>query len=1530
LNEKLMTEEGYGQVVNPKTWKRLTAKRAALRGASYQLLAVCTEKLTEFVRVPGQLERVATMMASIFNESDMLNISSMWDAVLVFYRVYPEAWTLAKGNRTDFNKTMFPQLMKLIKSNFRGCGKQGYPPLLPFLAMVPADISSDYNNGGHIGFVSDLFKALDLVNDAPNTTMNDVHAAVSVKIECATYLLVAPIEPSAGESDHSELLELCLQPIVQGFHAGLSWPPRKEFYEPLQKAICPLHRVTIKNDGTRLISSDPEKLWNILLNIASQAISSGNADSISRYSKDLSDLLHPILQTICREDLEPDPGGFIDVVLKLAFQAIQEQKLKAELVPLFSVVAEELGLEYVLASRYNSVLPSGLLEFYERNMNLWVSQFIEEGITIRPLALLLKALFDAAGAYDENIKMVWWNATLEKVAEALDTVSVQSLLEIGKNFVPNTVPSVEAFTLKVAEKLVQKEWSKVDYGDLDGLFYTIGEKPYIANDCVSSLVSQYLENPQSMDLLSLILLMVCGSADAEFRKIVTNSLPGIWTLVFLEGDENELITALGCPLEEAFSKFLHITETDELQPLMTEVCSQVIQEITLHQPRCENLALLIVKSIQMAEIYKFDAEMMDKLLNDLGLFNNEQWEKARTAGGHLHQNLWQTQYEILNILHEEEIEASTQWAERISCQGCPKLFWEMMIAYMCFVSDAPILGPAKVGWMEASSWWCSINEFPVNKSPALKIKGLEEFFFSSESDFDFFYKILKEGVSEAQEFIASFSRLGFEEFVDGVALRLEMLNLIISLTVGKEKKVPLSKSFMPETFQKGGQVLYEGQNGEEEVTVLKVHYDDGVTDPYFSIRLSDGKEKQTVGGKLKRLQETEEAENTKGEQRTAEILDILIQEEQMVWKNKFEKDVEEDSQEDKGRLALLNCLVLPCLQVCGSHETRKLWFDAAEKWISVVGSFTSETDITKVSLALEVLSSHYKGSAFIFQMIKFEETLGSLEGILESAKEAAMVAKCILELIQLFCSIGSPDFSSKPYLERLIKASAFHLQADRENWLFAGKALCSILTEHYLQYLSKDFKAFLLSWTIEKLLALLADSSSCRDYVLVNMCIQVLQLLAQLDELPSMWAAVRDHKEELLALLLSPSVGMNVKVVIYETLQGEIRNRKVDFREVEQNDEESKSGLLADLETYFSKIKITEEVEKAEISRDFQISSRILPSQIRLYLEQSRSMKAIKAASAEVEEDSEGITSLANEEPLQVCTEEKTFLLVSLLLMDYINSIDEADDLARGAISSYISHIKFIPTIVELCFVNMQQKHLTQVDVPSLDDLRISKIEFSSDPLSMTCFCMKVFYQTLTTFPALLRQWWSHDCRRGLSSRINNFTKEKIGPLIMQREIDYIRKAAQNGRWGDTSEMSVKGSKVSREVTATYMKDECALEVVIKVPPSYPLCNVEVQCTKRLGITEGRWRRWVMQIVTLLSMQDGTVLDAILLWKQNVDKEFEGVEPCPICFSILYPKDHSLPSLVCRTCSNKFHSSCLYKWFHTSHKNKCPLCQQPF
>lgn len=77
-------------------------------------------------------------------------------------------------------------------------------------------------------------------------------------------------------------------------------------------------------------------------------------------------------------------------------------------------------------------------------------------------------------------------------------------------------------------------------------------------------------------------------------------------------------------------------------------------------------------------------------------------------------------------------------------------------------------------------------------------------------------------------------------------------------------------------------------------------------------------------------------------------------------------------------------------------------------------------------------------------------------------------------------------------------------------------------------------------------------------------------------------------------------------------------------------------------------------------------------------------------------------------------------------------------------------------------------------------------------------------------------------------------------------------------------------------------------------------------------------------------LQNGALAEAIGIWKSNFDKEFEGVEECPICYSVIHTANHSLPRLACKTCKHKFHSACLYKWFSTSHKSTCPLCQSPF
>ena len=47
---------------------------------------------------------------------------------------------------------------------------------------------------------------------------------------------------------------------------------------------------------------------------------------------------------------------------------------------------------------------------------------------------------------------------------------------------------------------------------------------------------------------------------------------------------------------------------------------------------------------------------------------------------------------------------------------------------------------------------------------------------------------------------------------------------------------------------------------------------------------------------------------------------------------------------------------------------------------------------------------------------------------------------------------------------------------------------------------------------------------------------------------------------------------------------------------------------------------------------------------------------------------------------------------------------------------------------------------------------------------------------------------------------------------------------------------------------------------------------------KRVGVDTGQWRKWMLQLTTFLTHQNGTILDGLNLWRKNVDKRFEGVE----------------------------------------------------
>lgn len=86
-------------------------------------------------------------------------------------------------------------------------------------------------------------------------------------------------------------------------------------------------------------------------------------------------------------------------------------------------------------------------------------------------------------------------------------------------------------------------------------------------------------------------------------------------------------------------------------------------------------------------------------------------------------------------------------------------------------------------------------------------------------------------------------------------------------------------------------------------------------------------------------------------------------------------------------------------------------------------------------------------------------------------------------------------------------------------------------------------------------------------------------------------------------------------------------------------------------------------------------------------------------------------------------------------------------------------------------------------------------------------------------------------------------------------------------------------------------------------------------------------QKWILMMKSLLVNHNNNIIDSLILWKKNLDKEFEGVEECPICYYVIHASTKELPKLACKTCKHKFHSSCIHKWFQTSNKSECPLCK---
>ncbi|KAI8815799.1 uncharacterized protein EV422DRAFT_341247 [Fimicolochytrium jonesii] len=232
------------------------------------------------------------------------------------------------------------------------------------------------------------------------------------------------------------------------------------------------------------------------------------------------------------------------------------------------------------------------------------------------------------------------------------------------------------------------------------------------------------------------------------------------------------------------------------------------------------------------------------------------------------------------------------------------------------------------------------------------------------------------------------------------------------------------------------------------------------------------------------------------------------------------------------------------------------------------------------------------------------------------------------------------------------------------------------------------------------------------------------------------------------------------------------------------------------------------------------------------------------------------------------------------------------------------------------------------------DEYDVSGFDITSD-VAFQLLAAHLYWRCLRNTPSLVRIWWAECKSRQLTLAVESYTERFFSPILIRTEV----KSVQRMNKSDLEETTVRINKAGNEVSAVFTVEEAVLEMVIRLPSNFPLRHVEVDSGsgagstaaggRAAGISESRWRAWLLSASAVIVSQNGSIADAVKLYAKNITLHFEGVEDCAICYSVIGAIDRTLPTKQCKTCKHKFHSSCLFKWFRTSNQSTCPLCRQP-
>lgn len=92
--------------------------------------------------------------------------------------------------------------------------------------------------------------------------------------------------------------------------------------------------------------------------------------------------------------------------------------------------------------------------------------------------------------------------------------------------------------------------------------------------------------------------------------------------------------------------------------------------------------------------------------------------------------------------------------------------------------------------------------------------------------------------------------------------------------------------------------------------------------------------------------------------------------------------------------------------------------------------------------------------------------------------------------------------------------------------------------------------------------------------------------------------------------------------------------------------------------------------------------------------------------------------------------------------------------------------------------------------------------------------------------------------------------------------------------------MQVKISRgAAKEVTAVYPIDDQTMEMVVRLPPTFPLRQVEVEGIKRVGLNEQQFRKMQLASQAVINFQVGIITPLFTSQVVRCKKKLTRVEP---------------------------------------------------